>query len=97
MNAVTAAVNKAISSAIQSNPNMIPGERNILPRNDESKGLKQNAHQPSSYGDVRDLPTVQTEQSHDSQLPLSALYQARVLRSEIVLNSFGTSIIFLIF
>ncbi|VDK86935.1 unnamed protein product [Litomosoides sigmodontis] len=78
VNAVTAAVNKAISSAFQNNSNMLPEERNILPRNDESKGLKQDARQPSSsYGDVRDLPTVQSEQSHDSQLPSSALYQAR--------------------
>uniref|UniRef100_A0A0R3RLL5 HDAg domain-containing protein n=1 Tax=Elaeophora elaphi TaxID=1147741 RepID=A0A0R3RLL5_9BILA len=64
---VTAAVNQAISSAIRNNPNLIRGECDVL-MNDESTHSRQDTNQlSSSYGDVRDLPTVQSEQSQDSQ------------------------------
>ncbi|KAK6109705.1 hypothetical protein QQG55_37050 [Brugia pahangi] len=70
-------VNKAISSADENDRNFIFQEYNI-PVNDEGNSSRQDSSQPSScYGDVRDLPTIQAEQSPDSHSSPTAVQLSR--------------------
>ncbi|EFO23538.2 hypothetical protein LOAG_04945 [Loa loa] len=74
---VTAAVNEAISSAVRNNPNSLFEECNA-PVNNQSSDSRQDTNQlTSSYGDVRDLPTIQSEQSQDSQPSSAAVHLSR--------------------
>lgn len=92
MDEVTAAVNKAISSAIRNNPNLFAEECDLLTSNDKSADSKQGTSQvSSSYGDVRDLPTVQSDHSQVPQSHSTAVHQSRVLPFEIILILFNSS------
>ncbi|MCP9266430.1 Negative elongation factor A [Dirofilaria immitis] len=74
---VAATMNETVSSSVQNNHTLNHHENNNSVNNESSDSKQETSKLSSSYGDVREVPTIQSEQSQEPQMSPSATHLSR--------------------